>query len=236
MPRSAAVIEAPERSLSLFQIEQEKAELIAFREECVTDEERTAVDRQIQEYVGAEIRKVSGIAALLKFFKSNAEAAKAEQDRVAKQRAKWEGRYERLKAMVLGVMQTLEIQKVESATDRLRRQKNPVSLEVYDVTQIPEKYLNATIRMPFSGWKRLLEAAGAYAPEDGFSVNSEVDSSAIKAELQKHVQCPACKGDPIDAAGGRLPTVVCEVCRGEKTVPASVPGARLTQGEHLRIE
>src|SRR6185312_2857181 len=123
---------AGDPKLSLFQVEQEKLDLIQFRDECETDEECAAVDQQIQEYVGREIRKVSGIAALLKHFKAQAAMAKAEEERAAKWRKRWEANYERLKNMVHGVMVALELPKVEGATDRFRRQKNPIALEITD--------------------------------------------------------------------------------------------------------
>ena len=201
-------IERGELNLSLFKIEQEKADLICFREECETDEERAAVDQQIQEYVGREIRKVTGIAALLKYFKAMGAVAKAEKERLAQQQAKWEGRHERLRAMVLGVMQAMNVPKLEGATDRLRRQKNPVALEITDTLQIPEQYLKATIQMPFAEWRVLLDAAAGGIPfvptATTFRVTSEVDTAAVKAALL--------------VEGG------------------VVPGARLVVGEHLRCE
>lgn len=229
--------------LSLFQIEQEMAELIAVREECESDEERGVVDAQIQEYVGREIRKVSGIAALLKHFKSQAAIAKAEEERAAKWRKRWEASYERLKNMVHGVMMALDLQKVEGATDRLRRQKNPVSLEITDTAAIPERYLKATIRMSFEEWKRVTDYLGqnhvlllrTIHPV----VTSEVDTVALKAVLLEKIICADCKGSggPVDlteyGGGDKEP---CPTCGGIGTVSATVPGAKLTQSEHLRCE
>ncbi len=190
-----------ERRLSLYDIEHEMADLVLFRDECQTDEERAACDQQIAEYAQREVRKVTNIAALYRYFRAHENTAKAEQERIAKQRQKWERAAERVKALVLGVMQSLEIPKLESATDRFRRQKNPVALEITDAKLIPEQYLKATVRMPFETWKELIGDDWVFNP-DFVSVTSEVDTAAVKAAL----------------------------ATGE------VPGARLTQGEHLRIE
>lgn len=232
--------------LSLFQIEQEMAELIAVREECESDEERGVVDAQIQEYVGREIRKVSGIAALLKHFKSQAAIAKAEEERAAKWRKRWESSYERLKNMVHGVMMALDLPKVEGATDRFRRQKNPVSLEITDAKLIPEEYLKSKITMPFGHWKDLVKAADSRGSASFYALNSEqvtvtseVDTAALKAALLVKIICADCKGSggPFDlteyGGGDKEP---CPTCEGIGTVSATVPGARLTQSEHLRCE
>lgn len=175
---------AGDPKLSLFQIEQEKLDLIQFREDCETDEERQAVDEQIQAYVGREIRKVTGIAALLKHFKAQAAIAKAEEERAAKWRKRWEANYERLKNMVHGVMIALELPKVEGATDRFRRQKNPVALEVTDATVIPADYLKANIRMPLKEWEALRDFIPFGYSIKGLAVTSEVDTVALKAALQ----------------------------------------------------
>lgn len=227
------------RSLSLFQIEQEMAELIAVREECVTDEERGVVDAQIQEYVCREIRKVTGIAALLKHFKAQAAMAKAEEERAAKWRKRWEANYERLKNMVHGVMLALDLPKVEGATDRFRRQKNPAALEITDAKLIPEQYLKATIKMPFAEWQRVLEAL----PDDfdwpdsdkpSFTVTSEVDTVAVKAACLMKVPCPECEGHGLQSVADGA--IECDTCAASGMVLAKVPGARLVQGEHLRVE
>src|SRR6185312_11754845 len=218
------VIPYAEPKLSLFQIEQEMAELIAVREECESDEERGVVDAQIQEYVGREIRKVTGIAALLKHFKAQAAMAKAEEERAAKWRKRWEANYERLKNMVHGVMLALDLPEVEGATDRFRRQKNPVALEITDAAAVPEQYLKATVKMSFADWKALVLLAGCFGDgvefkeiEKRFAVTSEVDSAALKAALLVRIPCKDCKGE------------TCKRCGGETTIPASVSGARLVQ-------
>lgn len=223
------VIPYADPKLSLFNIEQEKLDLIQFRDECETDEERAAVDQQIQEYIGREIRKVSGIAALLKYFKAQAATAKAEEERAAKWRKKWEANYERLKNMVHGVMLALDLPKVEGATDRFRRQKNPVALEITDAKLIPEQYLKATIKMPLSAWKELIACDAPGLARD-FTVTSEVDTASVKAALQVKVKCALCDGTGLVDEEG------CNFCRGEKAVAQNVPGARLVQGEHLRVE
>lgn len=220
-------------NLTLFQIEQEKVELIALREECETLEECAAVDKQIQEYIGLEIRKVTSIAALLKYFKSQGEVAKAEQQRALNHRIRWEGRYEHLKAMVLGVMQAMELVKVEGATDRLRRQKNPVGVEITDARAIPEKFLKVTVEMPYATWKQLLGSAAGYAPAvTAYTVTSAVDMGALKAAClaAEHVTHSYLNNRP----QGVTDLEKYEVERLERLI--KIPGARLVRTEHLRCE
>lgn len=229
-----------ELDLTLFDIEREKAELIALREECETDEERAAVDAAIREYVVRDVRKVSGIAALLRYFKSNAEAAKAEQERIAKIRGRWEARYGTLKAMVLAVMQHFDLPKLEGATDRFRRQKNPVALEITDTKLVEEKYLVATVTMPLADWKELVRQLPAKLAGtlDHARLSSSVDTVALKAACSVMVKCEDCNGSGsvVVVSSGPDEIAVCPRCSGTTNVPATVPGARLVQGEHLRVE
>lgn len=237
----------PVPELSLYHIEAEKAALVAFRDECETDEERAAVDQQLQAYVEAEIRKVSNIAGLLRWLANMAEQAKAEQKRIAEIRASWERRRDHITNMVLGVMQALDLKKVECPTAKIRRQANPPAVHIYDTMAIEEKYLKVQVRMTASEWSELCAAAklGMGIAKEGslpleMDVKAEIDGvslkEACKAAEKEMVPCPHhfADGHAEDIIEGAFGP--CAICSGTKQIPRTVPGARLNRGEHLRLE
>lgn len=228
--------EAPRETLHL--IETELRELIEFRDGLPENEAEAikACDEQIQQYVGREIRKVTAIAAILRWFKSQAAAAAAEEEHAAKWRKRWEARYNRLATMVHSVMVMLDVPKLEGATDRFRRQQNPEATEVYDMAAVPDVYLKATVRLSMYTWKALVKEH-KLEPDPAFiTVTSEVDAVKLKAALQSSVDCSMCKGVGELAIDQGKDTAACPGCAGLGQVRATIPGARLTRGEHMRVE
>lgn len=245
-------------SVSLFNLHREKLELFALREEVelsttmgADDKALTlkAIDDELQKYVEGEVRKVSNIAGLLKHFDAKYKEAVAEELRIHAHVARWANRVAKLKAMVLGVMQAFDVKKLESSTDWFRRHNNPVSLEVTDIGSIEEKFLKATVKMTFEDWQKMVSLAHIGADTLGwgkdrvaefprFTVTSEVDNAALKAACAVMVPCAACsgKGGPVDLTiyGGGT-NEPCPQCSGAGSLQATVPGARLIQGEHLRV-
>lgn len=231
----------PAAAVSLFKLEQEKLELFDLRDIVETDEERAAIDAQLLEYVKMETRKVTNIAGLLKHFDAKYKEAVAEELRIHAHVARWANRVAKLKAMVLGVMQAFDVKKLESSTDWFRRQNNPVSLEVTDIGSIEEKFLKATVKMTFEDWQKMVSLAHIGADTLGwgkdrvaefprFTVTTEVDNAALKAACAAMQDCEDCGG------GGKLAgNTPCDACGATGKRPATVPGARLVQGEHLRV-
>ncbi len=232
-----AVVENEPARETLHVIETELRELIDLRESFDPETEGEAIaatDTQIQAFVGREIRKVTSIAAIMRWFASQAAAAQAEEDHAALWRKRWQGRYDRLKNMVHGIMIAMELPKLEGATDRFRRQNNPEAVEVFDVATLPDEYLKATIRMPLSTWKFLIETHRLEPNPEIITVTSDVDTTKLKKALQARVECHYCLGVGERASDGGVHA--CENCEGTGQVSATVPGARLSRGEHLRVE
>ncbi len=230
-----AVVEAPRETLH--QIETELRELCDLRDSLDPSEAEAiqATDEQIEAFVGREIRKVTGIAALLRYFRSQTEAAKAEEAHARKWRDRWEARYNRLATMVHGVMVAMDVQKLEGATDRFRRQNNPEATEVYDAAALPDEYLKGTIKLPYADVKWLLAAArNSSLDTSNLVITSDVDAVKLKAALQANVDCHYCQGIGEIPTGGEVNP--CQNCEGTGQVRATIPGARLTRGEHLRVE
>lgn len=231
-----AVVEAPRETLH--QIETELRELCELRDDVNAElepEAAKAIDDQIADFVGREIRKVTSIAALLRYFRSQVAAATAEEEHARRWRDRWDGRYKRLAGMVHGVMVAMDVQKLEGATDRFRRQNNPQALEVVDTAAIPDEYMKATIRLPFTVWKDIVLAVKAEELAQ-MVVTSDVDAVALKKALQSTVDCHYCEGFGQKASEDGKRVENCQNCQGAGQVPKTVPGARLSRGEHLRVE
>lgn len=225
--------------LSLLEPEQQKAELIALREECETDEERAAIDQRIVEYIETDLEKVTGLAALFTYFKSSAAAERADEERIQKDRARWQGRFELLKGFVQQVMQRRKIPAVSNATARFRLQDNPVTVEIVDAKLVPLQFMRVNVTMSWDEWQRMLTLCEVYIktyPGKAISpivieqVTPSVNASILKAALLVKVQCPACANKRPETGAN------CQTCHGSRLVPATVPGARLSQTQHLRIE
>lgn len=231
--------EAPAETLRAITLELR--ELCEFRDGLPETEVDAikACDEQIAAFVGREIRKVTSIAALLRFFGSQRSAAAIEEEQAAKWRKKWDARYNRLASMVHANMVENNLDKLEGATSRFRRQLNPEALDPFDTTAIPDEYLKVRLTMPLSEFKLLIGAMS----EDGrvrlqsFRVgDNEVDAVALKKALQSTVDCHDCAGFGQKASEDGKRVESCEGCEGTGQVPKTVPGARLSRGEHLRVE
>ena len=248
--QSAAMVVKTDPALRLWEIENEKLELLALRDEPdLTDEEKAAIDGQIRAYVELEVRKVHGVAGIMRYCDAFVDACKAEQRRLAQKRAMWEGRYGRIREMVLQVMQANGLKKIEAGTERFRIQKNAPALAV-DVEMLEDKYLKAHVTINLADWKELLRCATSRGSTDfflitpgSFTVTSEADNGAIKEALKQSIACPECKGagDEIQQSMDEVGHIdqlhqACERCKGTGTVTASVPGAVMVQSEHLRLE
>ncbi len=229
-----AVVEQPRETLH--QIETELRELIDLRDSLdpVTEAEAmAATDKQIEAFVGREIRKVTSIAAMLRYMRSQAEAAATEEAHAHNWRARWDARYRHLATMVHGVMVAMDVQKLEGATDRFRRQNNPEATEIVDVAALPVEYLKTTVRMPKPVWDAIVLAVKKEELAQ-MTVSNDVDAVKLKAALQANVDCHYCQGIGEIPTGGEVNP--CQNCEGTGQVRATIPGARLTRGEHLRVE
>jgi hypothetical protein len=179
-----------ETSLSLYQIETELLQLIEAREEAQAEGEMpetlAVIDQQIQEYFVRECRKVDGIARYINLCKTQAAVAKAEADRLATWARRWENRLERVKAATVYALGAVGLKKVESAENRLRLQKNPASVEVYDVALLPDEYIRVTYTLPLPEWKRIRTALGE--SESAAWPRTDVDKRAIAEALKRGEQ------------------------------------------------
>lgn len=234
--------------LSLYKIETELAQLIDLSEDLAAVEKpdaetldaRAAVHQQIMKYFEAEVRKVDGIARYIHHAKAQAAAAKTEADRLMGWARRWEARLERVKLATIEALHAVGSKKLESAENRLRLQKNPASVDVYDVTALPDEFLNVTVTIPLPAWKEILYAARnagqSISDEAALWIEnskpiSQADKRAVVDALKARVKCPSCGDWPKEFIE------TCNRCENKRTIPATVPGARWApETEHLRCE
>lgn len=169
------------------------------RDEVVANVART--EAALKQCLAAEVRKVSGVCHVMRSWMAEIAEANAEKRRIARLEQVKQNALDRLKGFVLSVMQEMDEAKLKGSTDTLRRQKNPPSLEIFDALQVPEEYMEITVKMPLAQWRRVI----ATVPEPcalTMDLKEECVNEAIRAALKAGIK---------------------------------VPGARMTQGEHLRI-
>ena len=132
---------------SLWAIQQQLVELVEFREEAQTAEEKEAADAAIESYVKAEIEKVDNISAYLRHCKMMERAAADEIDRVQAHQRAWKTRHDRLKDLVLRVMQATGKTRLEGKTSKfvIKGNGGQRTLKVTDETLIPEEYWELTV-------------------------------------------------------------------------------------------
>lgn len=223
--------------LSLYDADPDQVQLFALREECQTDEERAEIDKPLKAYVESELEKVTPLTALFVCFKNNAAAGRADEERIQKDRARWQTRYDLLKSFVYDSMIQRGKELVTSAAARFRLQDNPVQLEVTDEKLVPLEYMRATVTLSWDEWQRMrllceqaLNLDMAIPPIAIEEIRPSVNAQALKAALLVKVKCPDCEGTRSTIQP------ICPACAGSGVVPATVPGARLKKGQHLRIE
>lgn len=145
----------------------------------------------LEAYMSAEIKKVDNIAGFIRVCGKQAELAGAEIERIRARRDAWLARAERVKQICIHVLKAFPTKRVESALNRLRLQKNPASVYVFDATLIPSHMVYVTVRMTETQWKHLLSI-------DPMSLNPnmvkdrEISLSTVKDAL-KSVEVPGAR-------------------------------------------
>lgn len=199
-------------NLTLMQIETELLELCQLRDELaaevqVSEEgaaERNAaleaVDAQIEAYVQREVQKADNIAGFLRECKGRAAALKAEEERLRAKRKRWEENEQRVKDRVAEVLamqvdpqaiaaahQNQVLKRVNGRTSELKLCKSPGSVEVTDMSLLPDQYKSVTVTLPLSRWEDVLDAlldAGKDAAWSGVAPEPQPDKRAIAAALK----------------------------------------------------
>jgi len=224
-------------SASLFVIEQSLVDLEELRATLVDEGDSEAiavVDQQIAEWQDRTPAKVASSRAFVLQQETMVAACKAEEDRIRAIRKRAESSIERYKAYVLAIMQRFDVKELKAENiGGFRRQGNG-GLEPLDIPDWPKD--------ASGNFKALREHDIALVnfPSD-FPVKALYvpDTEKIREEFKRRVVCPQCKGCGEVTDGKESVDVVisvCPRCHGERTVPATLEGARLLpRGEHVRV-
>ena len=180
-------------NLTLYDIESQLAQLVSMREEAADDLERQVIDEQIAEYLRAEIKKVDRIIPLLRNWEALALARKAEAARLADSAKVVTGRIDRLKAMILTVMQSASLKKLEGTTGTLLCKGNGgrQAVTVTDASLVPDDLMDMVVTMTHSQYAELRPLPWP------ISVNGPTPSKARIGELLARGEAvPGCRLEP----------------------------------------
>ena len=223
--------------LSLYNIESALLDLLTAREELMAqrgdlaqqqdwediDEQTVAVEKALEEYVRAEVKKCDGIHWYLTAAKQTAQDARAEARRMDERARRIENSADRLKAICCDVMRMAEVKRIDGTAGRyLLRKGNgglaPLVVDGWDAERerwatdapvLPPIFQDVTIKMPRWLWDYAVDGV----PED--------------SELGKDL-----RGVRNIKTGPANDRIRAALAAGEE-----VPGARLDQrGEHLEIK
>ncbi len=89
--------------------------------------------------------KAAACIAVMKNMDSDVEQIDAEIKRLQDLKKFRKNNVDRLKSYLLSCMQSAELQEVKAGTLTLKRQKNPSSVVVYNVENLPNEYVKTTI-------------------------------------------------------------------------------------------
>jgi len=247
--------------LSLYRIEDDLLSLIQWREESAAEfdaltigtpeglelaraelsDQIKVIDDQITLYVGAEVRKVDGIAHHWRNWEAAIAAKKAEAKRLADAAKSDESRLDRLKSAVKAAMESFEwragkprVLEGRLAKLYLKANGGKQAVEIHDAPLVPDEYCTVTVTMSLELWN----AAAVFLAEDlvGSKVGPRTPSlSLIAAALDQ--PCPDCDGAAVieqRVADGDKIDIPCPSCGG--TGKQGVPGARLAdRGSHVEL-
>ena len=147
MSQDQAELDKEIAQLSLYDLSRQLVELMVFREEPLTAEEREAVDTEIARYVAAEVPKVDKIRGYLRQCELMEQGHRAEAERQIKLAQLWEERARHLKNASIRALESVGKTRVEGRTGVLRIQRNggQAPLEILDEKLIPSEYTPLTI-------------------------------------------------------------------------------------------
>lgn len=102
--------------------------------------------------------KAQNVAAFIRNLETTAEAIKQAEADMAKRRKAIEARTERLKTYTLEAMTANGIERIDSPYFSLTVAKNPPSVDIYDIKQVPEQFMRQPEPPPPSPDKKTIMA------------------------------------------------------------------------------
>ena len=108
-------------------------------------EERAQIEREIEAYIEAEVRKVDSVAGYIAHCESQQDFAAAEMKRLQERKASWARKQEKLEQYIRRAMLLAGREKLEGRTNTLILKSCPPSVEVTDQSLVPEEYIRVTV-------------------------------------------------------------------------------------------
>lgn len=185
-----------EHGLSLWQIDNTIAELVSMREEVQTDEERAAIDGQIEHWVTQELQKFDRCYGYIRREEQQAEIAR----QVAREAVGWQHTHEnralRMRATILRVMQARNQRHAEGpgvGSFTVRSNGGLQPLEITDEAKIPPTFRMVEVRMDQSTWEAVqlfLEGQEVILRKLLATVKVSIDNKRVRAALEAGEDVP----------------------------------------------
>lgn len=191
------------RQPTLYSLASEVVELEDLRAEAEEEGDSAAVaviDQQISAYLKEHLpRKAQGIRGFIRDQMARSAVHKAEAARYSALAARETATVERLKALALGVMQMLNLKRLDGPLgDRMlsrRRNGGAKPLVIAQPELIPQAYRDVTVTMPEATWDEIVAYThgGSLAPRvRAANVEESMSNQAIRHALESGEGVPGC--------------------------------------------
>lgn len=127
--------------MSLYHIANEYARLAAAYEDAQTDEERAAADAALAALDMSLADQADACARLTRNLKAEAAALAEEIRRLQDLKKRKDSTAERIRTGLQMAMEAANVRRVDTSIGRWSVRKNPPSVMIVDVAEIPEDYL-----------------------------------------------------------------------------------------------
>lgn len=203
-------------SLTLYDVEQGLQSFLDFDGEALPEEERQLFELALTEQLKTAVDKRQKCGEFIRFCELQADNCKAEVERLAARKKRFDAAAERMKEYIIRVIEEIgpdgrgAYRKLEAHTITFSVRRKPAKVEVTDESQVPSQYKDATVTMPMELWRKVIGLVLADGPvRDEFL--GWINFHPAEATVRK---------DPI-----------------KKTIEAGgeVPGAELKLGGHSLI-
>lgn len=189
------------QNLTLYQIETELLDLMALREDLVSDPEQAkalaATDHLIFEYIQREVRKVDGIAGYLRECQARAETLRKEASRLKTLADRWDQRQERVRRITKEVMLLIGANKLSGADSEIALRKCPPSTDVAQPDIVPPRYRRVGFELAGDLASKLLDLLSESPDLRRALASSERDLGPVKSlilsDLKLGSDIPGCR-------------------------------------------
>lgn len=144
--RGLVLAEAAEpQKITADKIADQIFELVLFRQEVKSDQERAAVDEELARLVEVNLRtKVDGIGWSVHSLEAKDEFLQKEERRIQKKRKQIQNAKRDLRNLVAYVMMKLQTDVVHGHVNTIRLNEGKYSLEIFDESSLPRQYIQET--------------------------------------------------------------------------------------------